>query len=129
MIRDGVLAEGCNLGRQKFCGLTALERYAIDVDPLILEKDRMRIFDWVEKNTEFNAEDVFNMLRNGAVIAQSIGYAETACPVINDMVKTMPELSGKKKMVAMRDMDVLVSLSPSEESYTPSLNCTDMPEG
>ena len=129
MIRDGVLPEDCDLGRVKFCGLSGLERYAIKIDPLVLEKDRINLFDWVEKHTELNAEDVFNMLRNGAVIAQSMGHLTASCPVINDLVKTMPELSGKKKMAAMRDMDVLVSLSPSEESYTPSLNCTDMPEG
>lgn len=114
MIADGVFQAEAYLGRHEFMGLSGLKRVAIDVDPAELEKNRYVIFEWVEENTEFNAEDVFNMLRNGAVIAQSLGAVEAPCPIINDIVQGCRGLSGKKKMAAMRDMDELVKLRPSD---------------
>ena len=120
MAKEGVLPTDCYIGRLRFSGLSRLERVAIKCPLTYLEAEREKIHNWVEDNTDYNAEDVFNALRCGAVIATSQGLVPATSPVITELVKGVSDLkSGTKKMAAFRDVNALMGLAINTH-YLPS---------
>lgn len=113
LIAEGLLPADCYIGRQKFLMLSGLERSAITVPVEFLESRREDILNWIEDNWDLNAESVFNALRNGSVIATSLGLVPCSNPVVKQLCDHMQSLpSGKARMKALRNrQDTLKQLS------------------
>ena len=129
MVMAGVLDE-CKIGKQAMMGLTRFQRTALKTPVPYLWEHQNRIKNWIEDHTHYNANDVFNALLAGAVIGASLGHTETYSKALRNLYTGVQNLpSGKARTKLLANREECLRLCSYEESYTPSLNCTDMPEG
>lgn len=111
LIEEGILPEDSDLGRQRFHDMGYLQRTALSAPIAFLEERQEQIKEWVEDNTEHTAEDVYNVLRAGAVIGASLGYVRTASPVLNTFysrIRSLPDTGSKTKI--LRNKESIINL-------------------
>jgi hypothetical protein len=92
LIAAGLLPGGSLLGRMKLFGMPYLERVAINVDLAFLVDKEEEIKEWVEDNTRDGADDVFNALVIGSVIAASNGYWKMSSTIASRIISRLGAL-------------------------------------
>lgn len=111
LIAVGILPGGCLLGRMKLFGMPYLERVAINVPLAFLVDKEEEIKEWVEDYTKDAADDVFNALVIGSMIAASNGYWKMSSTIASRLMArlgVLPDTSSKAKL--LRNPESLLAL-------------------
>lgn len=130
MVSKGVIPAECKIGRQSMMGLSRFNRTALNTPVAYLWEHQARIRNWVEDNTKYNANDVFNALLAGAVIGASLGYTKTRSQALRNLytgVRMLP--TGKARTKLLADREQCLRLMSSQGQDTLTVNCTDVTEG
>ena len=127
MIREGVIPEDSKLGVMPMMGLSKFQRTAINTPIPYLWQHQTRIKNWIEDNTPYSANNVFNALLAGAVIGASLGYTVTYSKALRNLYREVRALpSGRARTKLLRDRDECLKVISSGKQHTPMSNSPDV---